>query len=244
MSVRRCRGLAGSLLTVALLAATARAVGPAAACRANKMLRAGVYDLCLLKATARAAKVGGAPDVAKCDAKFAAAWAKVEARGGGACPTSGDAAMIAGQVEADVAAIVAALTPTTSTTSTTLPSGLPCGGASFPGCGGSCPAGSSCWANVTPGPTSACTCLPAVATACASTGGPATGGATCGGACPAGQVCVTLRVDDSTLMATCGCIPAGSTPCISSGQPACGGSCPTGLGCAADPLGLFSCVCQ
>jgi hypothetical protein len=46
-------------------------------------------------------------------------------------------------VQDDVAAIVAALTPTPTTTTTTLPPSVPCGGAVFPGCGGSCAAGSS-----------------------------------------------------------------------------------------------------
>jgi hypothetical protein len=244
MTIARRRSWSGIVVATLLVGAPAFAADPATICRATKMLRAGLYDLCLLKATAGAARSGGVPDVAKCDLKFLSTWAKTEAKAAGTCPTTGDETTIAGQVQGDVAAIVAALTPTSSTTSTTLPSGPPCGGGIYPGCGGSCSAGLSCWANVTAGPTQECSCLPAVATPCASTGGPVTAGATCGGACPAGQVCSTLRIDDSTLVATCGCIPAGSTPCISSSQPTCGGACPGGSTCAADPLGLFSCVCQ
>jgi len=220
---------------------SALAADAAAVCRADKMLRAGIYDLCLLKATARAERRGEAPDLAKCAERFALAWARAEARAGGACPTTGDATAMAGQVQADVAVIVAALTPTssTTTTSTTLPA--PCGGAVFPGCGGSCPAGFSCWANVGPGPTQECVCRPAVSTPCADTAGPIIGGA-CGGACPAGQVCSTLWVDEGTFGATCGCIAEGTTACLSFDAPVCGGSCPAGQTCE-DSI-LFACACQ
>jgi hypothetical protein len=241
---RARRTFATAAVITVLLATAVHAADPAEICRTTKMLRAGVYDLCLLKKAARAARRGEPPDVTKCDTKFLLTWAKADARSAGACPTTGDAATIGGQVQGDVAAIIAALTPTptTTTTTTTLPS--PCGGATYPGCGGPCPAGQSCWANVSGPPlTQACACLAAVATPCADSGG-SVFGATCGGACPAGEVCSTLRIDDGTLTATCGCVPAGSTPCISSSQPACGGTCPAGLACAADPLGLFSCVCQ
>ncbi len=233
----KCLSMSGALVAL-LCGGVARGADPADVCRSTKLLRAGTYDLCLLKTIARAARRGESPDFTKCDEKFAAAWAKAEAKGGGACPTSGDVATIRGQVQGDVAAVVAALNTTTTTTLPTL-----CGGATHPGCGGSCPAGQSCWANAIMPPVS-CVCLPAVTTGCAESGGVAIGAVTCGGACPAGEVCSTLRVDDITLNATCGCVPAGSTPCISSGQPACGGSCPTGLHCGADPLGLFPCVCQ
>ena len=239
MLIRSCCTPVMVSMLIAIAGTSAGTADPAETCRTNKMLRAGAYDLCLLKVTARAARRGEPPDTAKCDTKFALAWAKVEAKSGGACPTSGDATAIAAQVQGDVAAIVASLTPTT----TTLPP-PPCGDSIFPGCGGPCPAGLSCWATVTAGPTLDCVCLPAVATPCDATSGPATGGAFCGGACPAGQVCSTLRIADDTLVATCGCVTAGSTPCISSFQPTCGGACPAGSSCAADPLGLFSCVCQ
>jgi hypothetical protein len=234
-----------ALVLLSALAAPAPAADPAITCLTSKMLRAGAYDLCLLKATARAVKRGEPPDLAKCDAKFALAWAKIEAKAGGACPTTGDATGIAAQVQADVAAIVAALTPassTTTTTSTTLPPSVPCGGAEFPGCGGSCPAGSSCWANVSPGPTPECVCRPAVATPCADTAGPVIGGA-CGGACPPGEVCSTLFIEEAGFNATCGCIPAGTTACLSFDAPVCGGTCPSGLTCASGSP-LFACACE
>jgi hypothetical protein len=218
-------------------AAAALAADPAVICETGKMIRAGTYELCVLKATTLALKQGAAaPDLSRCDAKFDSAWAKIEATGGSLCPTSGDASAIAAQVRSDANAIVASLMPPVTPT--------PCGGGIYPGCGGACAAGLTCWAQVSAGPTQSCACLASVATPCADTGGSVLAGPTCGGACPAGGVCTTLAIDDSTLSATCGCVPAGSTPCISSSQPTCGGTCPPGLACGADPLGLFSCVCQ
>ncbi len=235
------------LVAIVMLAAPSQAADPAVVCKATKLLRAGSYDLCLLKATAKALRRGEAPDTTKCDEKLAAAWARAEAKAGGTCPTTGDAAAIAGQVSSDVAAIIAALMPPTTvpttTTTTTLPSGPSCG--TWPGCGGACPAGSTCWATIlpaSPGFASDCTCLPSVSTPCADTGGNTVGAATCGGACPAGQVCTTLEIAEAPFDATCGCIPAGSTPCVNAGAPACGGACPTGLACAPDFL--FPCTCQ
>jgi len=238
MRIRRPRRLIATVASIVVLAAaTALAADPATTCKLSKIARAGEYDLCVLKATVLALKQGAAaPDLSRCDAKFVKAWARAEANAGGLCPTSGDSAAIAAQVQADAAAIVAALMPPVTVT--------PCGTGIYPGCGGDCAAGLTCWALVSAGPTQSCACLPAVATPCADTGGSVFAGATCGGACPAGQACSTLRIDDSTLSATCGCVPAGSTPCISSSQPACGGTCPVGLACGPDPLGLFSCVCQ
>src|SRR5262245_47859650 len=181
-----------ALLVIALCCRSVTfAADAATVCRTSKMLAAGIYDLCLLRANARA-RTGIAPDTSKCDAKFLVRWAKAEAKAAGACPTTGDAAAVQGQVQGDVAALIAALgggsTTTTSTTTTSVTSttGVSCG--TYPGCGGACPAGTTCWATVSPGPTTACTCLPAVATPCASTGGSVSTGPLCGGACPAGEV--------------------------------------------------------
>ena len=227
-------------MTMALSSGMARAVDPAIACKADKMRRAGLYDLCLLKVNARALKAGTAVDTAKCDAAFAAAWARVETRGEGACPTNGDASTIGAQVRGDVTGIITALTPTTSTTTTTLAT---CG-IDYPGCGGACPAGLSCWATVSPPATTSCTCLPSDPTPCEDTGGPLTSGPHCGGACPSGQVCSTLYVDDTTLSFSCGCMPEGQRPCLSFAAATCGGACPTAMTCGTDPLGLFLCRCQ
>jgi hypothetical protein len=235
-------GIVRGLLIGQLLAAgSAHAVDPAADCKADKIRRAGLYDLCLLKAHAKALKKGSALDVSRCDAQFGAGWAKAEAKGAGACPTNGDATTMAAQVNGDVSGVIAALTPTTSTTTTTIAF---CGGSSYPACGGTCPSGTSCWATVFLPPSGNCACLPVDATPCEDTGGSISSGPLCGGTCPSGKVCSTLYVDDTTLSFTCGCIPAGSTPCLSVGAPACGGSCPTGTSCGVDPLGLFACRCQ
>src|SRR5262245_45710418 len=149
---------------LALRAAAALAADPAVTCRTSKIIRAGTYELCVLKATALALKESAtAPDLSRCDAKFDSAWAKVEARAGSLCPTSGDASAIAAQVRSDASAIVGALMPPMTPT--------PCGDGSYPGCGGACPAGLTCWALVSAGPTQSCACLQLVATPCANTGG-------------------------------------------------------------------------
>ena len=128
------------------------------------MIRAGTYDLCVLKAIALALKEGAtAPDLSRCDAQFDRTWARAEMKAGGLCPTSGDASAIAAQVRSDANAIVAALMPP--------PTPTPCGGGIYPGCGGSCAPGLTCWALVIAGPSQSCACLASVATPCADTGG-------------------------------------------------------------------------
>jgi hypothetical protein len=219
--------------TVALvcfgLAATAGAATPAELCRAAKLQAAGTYGLCRTKAEAKALRSARAVDVASCDRKLESSWLRAEERGG--CDPIGDLAAVRAQVIADVAALVDTLTPEPPPPTT-------CG--VFPGCGGACPAGQSCWAAFRTGVGATCDCLPSTATACGDTGGHFTG-ARCGGACPAGQVCTTGYVDE-TLDFQCGCIPAGATPCILSGAPACGGACPAGRTCAPEPLN--GCACQ
>jgi hypothetical protein len=249
--VRRRRATALILTLLALSDRASGAADRATICKTDKMVAAGALDACLLRTIARATRAGVVPDLSKCQAKFNARWARAEAKAAGACPTSGDAGALGSQVLTDVAAVIAALTPsgptttsttTTSVTSTTGTSAPSCG--FYPGCGGTCSPGLSCWATITAGPSQSCLCLPTGSIPCAGTGGSAFSGPHCGGACPAGQVCSGLYVDDSSLSLTCGCIPSGSTPCISTGQPTCGGACPTGTTCGPDPLGLFSCRCQ
>src|SRR6516225_3458246 len=146
-------GLAAVAVGVLVLgAAAALAADPAVSCKTSKMIRAGTYNLCVLKATALALKEGAtAPDLSRCDAKFDRAWATIEAKAGGLCPTSGDASAIAAQVRSDASAIVAALMPSIAPT--------PCGNGIYPGCGGACAAGLTCWALVSAGPTQSCACL-------------------------------------------------------------------------------------
>jgi len=235
------RSIAPTLLALLIFVPQTQAADPVAVCTATKLRRAGEFQLCVLMDAARILR-GGESQLARCETKFAASWAKAEAKAAGACRTNGDEAALRAQLAAQAAAVFVALNPAPPTTTTTMPpSGPPCGGSVWPGCGGSCPAGSSCWATITAGPTQACTCLPEVATPCEDSGGNTLSGPTCGGACSAGSVCTTLAIDESPFNATCGCVPIGSTPCINSSSPACGGSCPSGLSCGADIL--FPCLC-
>jgi hypothetical protein len=126
--------VAGGILA---LGAAPFAADPAVICKTSKMIRAGAYELCVLKATGLALKEGAAaPDLSRCDAKFDTACTKVEAQARGLCPTSGDASAIAAQVRSDASAIVAALMPPITP--------MPCGGGIYPGRGGACAAGLTC----------------------------------------------------------------------------------------------------
>lgn len=223
------RRVAAIALAGLVLAPLAGAATPAELCRAAKLQAAGTYGLCRAKAEAKALRSGRALDVAACDRKLESSWLRAEGRGG--CDPFGDLAVVRAQVIADVAALVETLTPEP-------PPPVTCG--TFPGCGGACPTGQSCWASFRTGVGTTCDCLPATATACGDSGGHFTG-ARCGGSCPAGQVCATGFVDE-TLDFQCGCIPAGATPCIVSGVPACGGACPGATACVPEPLN--GCACQ
>lgn len=96
-------------LSTALLASTA--TGKAArACTAAKLKAAGKHCACRHKAEASAATKGITPDFSKCESKLAAAFVKADAKGAGACPTSGDGAATrtllddtCAEVEADIA---------------------------------------------------------------------------------------------------------------------------------------------
>lgn len=70
-------------------------------CETAKLKRAGQYSFCRLKAEAKAVRTGDPVDYSKCDLKFSAKWADAESGGGGACPTTGDAADIQDQVTRD-----------------------------------------------------------------------------------------------------------------------------------------------
>jgi len=84
-----------SLLSVTLAASGVAAATAPDACRAAKLTTAGKYGLCRLKAAAKAAKQGKAPDFAACDASYARTWTKAETRAGtGVCPSEGDATAV------------------------------------------------------------------------------------------------------------------------------------------------------
>ncbi len=81
---------------------------PAAKCEADKNVAAGTYAACRHAAFAKAVKKDPAnplPDFSKCDAKVLAKWAKIETKGGAACPTTGDDTAIQALVASHVAAV-------------------------------------------------------------------------------------------------------------------------------------------
>ena len=78
-------------------------------CHAAKLKAAGKHCLCRHKALVKAALKGGAADVTKCEAKFSAAFAKAELKGGGQCPSEGDSTLIDSRLDSLAATIDAAL---------------------------------------------------------------------------------------------------------------------------------------
>ncbi len=81
---------AGALALLATSVTTAAALTDAEKCSAQKMKVAGKYVFCRVKAAAKAIKTAATADFTKCDAKFAAKWAKIEAKAAGACPAGAD----------------------------------------------------------------------------------------------------------------------------------------------------------
>jgi hypothetical protein len=84
-------------LAIALLALSTSpcfALSPATRCLAAKLGAAGRYDLCRLKAEAKATRTGGTAEVAKCESKLALNWTRAEAAAGGMCPSNGDGSAI------------------------------------------------------------------------------------------------------------------------------------------------------
>ena len=63
-------------------------------CESAKLKETGKYSYCRLKEDSKAAKKGSIQGYTRCRDKFAAKWAKIEARGGSSCPTLGDVAAI------------------------------------------------------------------------------------------------------------------------------------------------------
>ena len=83
------------------------ASGDAAACVAAKLKAAGKKCACVHGVQAKATQKGTTPDFTACDAKLTAAYAKAEAKAGGACPTAGDAEAICDDVQASFAEVEA-----------------------------------------------------------------------------------------------------------------------------------------
>lgn len=184
-----------ALILLALVAGVAAPRLAAAAsgerCAAAKLHAAGQKATGQLRCHARGLVGGGGADaacLAKAEAKFASAWARIEGHGG--CATTNDATSVEQRVDAFVDGLVAALPPTTSTTSSTTvtpTSTCPpltafyCAISACPGFGPPplCPTGMTC---VTAG------------TSCECVGDPIPCGSLSGnlcrwGTCPAGTTC-------------------------------------------------------
>ena len=91
------------IVLVGLAAALLRggvAAGRTAAdkCESSKLIGSGNLSSGQLRAAAKAVKSGETADASKCEAKFAATWARAEASGMGQCPSTGDEAAIQGLV--------------------------------------------------------------------------------------------------------------------------------------------------
>ena len=59
-------------------------------CEGAKLKELAKYSLCRLGGESKAVKSGRAADLSKCNAKLAGKWARIEEKGGVACPTSGN----------------------------------------------------------------------------------------------------------------------------------------------------------
>ncbi len=86
-----------------------QAADAAVKCASDKIKEAGKYSFCRLKVDSKAIRSGEAPDYSKCDSKYSEKWQKIEAKGAGACPSSGDEAAIQAQVQQCVDDVVADL---------------------------------------------------------------------------------------------------------------------------------------
>lgn len=81
-------------VAVLLLAHPAPAATPAQKCASDKKKEAARYVECLQKAEAKLALTGDESKrtlaVQKCSASYRANWPRIEAKAGGACPSTGD----------------------------------------------------------------------------------------------------------------------------------------------------------
>lgn len=90
--MKRAIWLMGALLAAAALWATAASavLSDADACRVAKLKAAGTYMDCRMEEEAKAVSLNVPPGFTLCDERLAAAFAKVEATYGAACPSFGD----------------------------------------------------------------------------------------------------------------------------------------------------------
>lgn len=86
-----------SAIAIGFADETSAGPAPAQKCLASKLKEMAKYDTCRLKADAKAASQGGAPDFSRCGTKLTEHWSRIEGSGG--CARTGDQA--AAQAEAD-----------------------------------------------------------------------------------------------------------------------------------------------
>ena len=134
MTLKRHALMYAAALALLLPLQALPARNPGGACASGKQKAAGIKAVAKLRCYAAAAARGGNVNpvcLAKAERKFAATWAKLEARGG--CATTRDVSRIEAQVDAFVST-VASLLPATTTIEPSptcenglIAAGMPCG---------------------------------------------------------------------------------------------------------------------
>jgi len=95
----------------ALVTVSALAVDPAIKCESGKLKEAGKYTGCVLSVDSKAVKRGLSPDYSKCESRFTAKWNKIELKGAGLCPSSGDDLLVKTEADTFAAGIRSLLEP-------------------------------------------------------------------------------------------------------------------------------------
>ena len=187
---RLVNGMAVLFVLAIADAGVARANMPAATCAAAKQEAAAKKIAAKLKCWRKAIGNGAASADPAClaaaEAKFDAAIAKAEAKGG--CAVTGDGSAIEDAADSCVDSIVT-LTPVTTTSTTLVAFSCPTLGAPC----GSCAGGGVCMP----------ACSPACAHVCVEAGSTTTGCAD-DSSCAAGELCTTNALDGSCGIQVCG----------------------------------------
>lgn len=116
MQGKRVLGSLAVAIAWGILIATPVAAKPSPAqkCAADKNKEAGKYASCRLSAEAKAIRKGTTADHSKCDAKFQKKWERIDLRGAGQCPVTGDLTPVQGLVTTcghEVTALIAGAAP-------------------------------------------------------------------------------------------------------------------------------------
>lgn len=118
-----------AIAAMVLCTGVALAADPGPSCEAAKLGAAGKYAACRLGVEKKATLKAVPPDFTKCDEAQLAAWSKIEAKYGSACPTTGDQAAVQAAIKADTDAIEASLDASLVALATQYPCGGSCWGA-------------------------------------------------------------------------------------------------------------------